>query len=72
MRKLFALAWLALGVGIAVSSVTDLGESYWRISWLAIGTVATLLAWGCSAILFFGRGGKSVTGVTIAALFILY
>lgn len=72
MRKLFALAWLALGIGVAISSVIDLGESHWRISWLAVDVVGTLLAWTCSAILFFGHGGRNVAGVVIATLFVLY
>jgi len=72
MRKLFALAWLALGIGIAISSVIDLGESHWRISWLAVGAIGTLLAWTCSVILFFGHRGRSIAGVAIAALFVFY
>lgn len=72
MRRLYALAWLALGIGVAISTVADLGESYWRISWLAVDAVGTLLAWSCSAILFFGQGGRSIAGILIATSFILY
>jgi len=71
MRKLFALAWLTLGIGVAISGVNDLGASHWRPGWLVVTVIATLLAWTCSAILFFG-GSRSIAGVAIALLFVLY
>ena len=72
MRKRLALVWLILGFGIAISSVIDLGESHWRISWLLVGVAGTVLAWTCSAVLILGHGRWSLAGIVIATLFVLY
>lgn len=71
MYKALSFAWLALGIGIAVTSFMDIGDAHWRISWLALGVVAAVMAWACSLILYFDRAGK-IAGIVIAAVFILY
>lgn len=70
MRKMLAIAWLALGIGIAISGVIDTGEPHWRISWLAIDAVGALMACLCSLILYYDRGRK--IGMAIATAFVLY
>lgn len=66
VRKVLAVLWLALGIGIAIASVVDIAEPYWRPSWFAVGAVAAVLACICSLILF--KGGGKLLGIAIAAI----